>query len=89
MVQQGISSDVFQRVHRKRIGQTIRRFNSLEWIAGQFTRYRFHDFDLFQVIPLLEQITVDELNKRLAGAYGLGIDLPLALFVLYKSGIYT
>ncbi len=65
MIQQGISSEVFQRVHRKKIGQTVRQFNSLEWIANQFTRYRFHDFDLFQILPLLEQITVDELNQRL------------------------
>ena len=61
----GISSDVFKRIHRKKIGQMLRRFNSLEWIASQFTRYRFYGFDLFQLIPLLEQIDVNELNERL------------------------
>lgn len=63
---QGISHDVFERIRRKKIGSYLRHLNSPEWIANQFTQYRFRDSDLFQVGPILEKLTLGDINKRLS-----------------------
>lgn len=39
--------------------------NSPESIAHEFTRYQFRGGDLFEVLPLYESITLDEVNARL------------------------
>jgi predicted Zn-dependent peptidase len=39
--------------------------NSPEAIAGEFTRYRFRGGDLFALLPLYEQATLQEVNDRL------------------------
>jgi predicted Zn-dependent peptidase len=64
-VEQGISAEDFERIRKKRIGSSLRMFNYLEWIANQFTGYRFNGIDLFQMIPTLEQITLEQVNQRM------------------------
>jgi predicted Zn-dependent peptidase len=39
--------------------------NSPESIAHEFTRYQFRGGDLFEVLPLYESITLEEVNDRL------------------------
>jgi predicted Zn-dependent peptidase len=63
--QQGIPGDVVKRIQKKKTGNYLRSLNSPEWIANQFTRYQFNGANLFQVVPLLESLTVDEVNQRL------------------------
>ncbi|SFS60044.1 EF-P 5-aminopentanol modification-associated protein YfmH [Marininema halotolerans] len=65
IVEKGIPEDVVERIRKKKLGGYLRSFNSPEWMANQFTRYRFNDTDLFQVVPILEELSVEEVNNRL------------------------
>ncbi|WP_073152679.1 EF-P 5-aminopentanol modification-associated protein YfmH [Seinonella peptonophila] len=64
-VQRGLDQTTFDRLRKKRIGSTLRLLNSPEWIANQYTRYQFAGTDLFRMIPLLEELTVDQVNERM------------------------
>jgi predicted Zn-dependent peptidase len=64
-VAQGISMDEFERIRKKKIGYALRALNSPEFIANQFTQYEFLNSDLFQITPLLESTTLDEVNERM------------------------
>ncbi|MBA4542256.1 insulinase family protein [Thermoactinomyces daqus] len=63
--EQGISPETFERIRKKKIGANLRFLNSPEWIANQFTNYRFNDADLFKIIPVLESLSVDDINRRM------------------------
>lgn len=40
----------------------MRSLNSPEFIATQFTRYEFNDMNLFDVVPMLESLTKEDLE---------------------------
>lgn len=61
----GLDQATFERTKRKKIGGYLRMLNSPEAIAGEFTRYRFRGADLFKLVPVYEDITLDEANARL------------------------
>ncbi|GAB7388315.1 pitrilysin family protein [Bacillaceae bacterium] len=61
----GIGEEEFVRSKKKKLGSFLRSLNSLEFIANSFTRYRFNDSDLFQIVPVLERISLDDVNDRL------------------------
>lgn len=63
--QSGIAQDDFERAKRKKIGQFLRSLNSVEFIANQFTNYKFNGSDLFSVVPALESITREDVEERL------------------------
>ena len=65
VLDKGIPEEVVHRIRKKRLGQMLRALNSPEWIANQFTRYRFNQSDLFRVVPVLEKLTPEEVNRRL------------------------
>ncbi|MGN7479460.1 EF-P 5-aminopentanol modification-associated protein YfmH [Solibacillus silvestris] len=52
-----------ERIKRKKIGFFLRALNSIEFIANQFTRYKFNDMNLFDAVPMLETITVEDIFK--------------------------
>lgn len=54
------------RARRKKIGFFLRALNSPEYIANQFTRYAFNDMNLFDVVPVLEEIEVVDLQAAFA-----------------------
>ncbi|AQQ53701.1 EF-P 5-aminopentanol modification-associated protein YfmH [Planococcus lenghuensis] len=58
------------RVRRKKIGTFLRALNSPEYIANQFTRYKFNDMDLFEVVPVLEDMEVTDLQEAFASISG-------------------
>lgn len=62
----GISQDEFELNRKKRIGSFLRSLNSIEFIANSFTKYKFNQTDLFHIVPILEKITLDDVNQRLA-----------------------
>ncbi|OBZ18320.1 zinc protease [Bacillus sp. FJAT-27264] len=64
-VQSGFAEKDFERARKKKIGGYLRMLNSPENIAHEFTRYQFRGGDLFEVLPLYESITLDEVNERL------------------------
>jgi len=61
----GLNEQAFERTRRKKIGSYLRLLNSPEAIAGEYTRYRFRGADLFQLVPLYEAISLDEVNECL------------------------
>lgn len=61
----GIKQDDFERSKRKKIGHYLRSLNSVEYIANQFTSYKFNGTDLFAVLPILESITREDVEQRM------------------------
>jgi len=51
-----------KRITRKKIGYFLRALNSIEYIANQFTRYSFNDMNLFDVVPALENLSMEQVK---------------------------
>jgi predicted Zn-dependent peptidase len=51
-----------ERTKKKKIGAFLRAINSPEYIANQFTRYAFNEMNLFDVVPTIEKITLDDVK---------------------------
>ncbi|MEE3181523.1 MAG: pitrilysin family protein [Planctomycetota bacterium] len=60
-----LSQENFERKKRHFIGDFVRRFNSLEFIAHGFTAYHFRDFNLFSLIDLINGLQRDMLRDHL------------------------
>ncbi|TCP30269.1 putative Zn-dependent peptidase [Scopulibacillus darangshiensis] len=60
-----LDEEAVERARKKRIGSMLRALNSPEYIANQFTRYKFNSMDLFDLIPTLEELTIEGLNQTL------------------------
>ncbi len=58
------------RVKRRKIGFTLRALNSLEFIANQFTRYKFNDMNLFDIVPVIEQLTIADVERAMTSITG-------------------
>lgn len=72
---QGENASVFtaedvERIKRKKIGFFLRALNSIEFIANQFTRYKFNEMNLFDVVPVLETITVEDIAQAFQSIQG-------------------
>lgn len=50
-------------IRKRKIGMFMRSLNSIEFIANQFTRYRFNEMDLFDIVPTLEEMRVHHLQE--------------------------
>lgn len=50
---------------KKKIGAFLRSLNSPEYIANQFTRYAFNKMNLFDVVPKLESLSLDDMKRVL------------------------
>lgn len=64
----GLTEEALLRTKKKKIGGFLRAVNSPEFIANQFTRYAFNEMNLFDVVPTLEKMTIDEV-KRVANEF--------------------
>ncbi|WML56751.1 EF-P 5-aminopentanol modification-associated protein YfmH [Neobacillus sp. PS2-9] len=58
-----ITEEQLARAKKKKIGAFLRAVNSPEYIANQFTRYAFNDMNLFDVVPTLESITLQDVQS--------------------------
>ena len=58
-----VTAEDLDRQRKRKIGQFMRSLNSIEFIANQFTRYLFNDMNLFDVVPTLEKMTLDDLKQ--------------------------
>lgn len=61
----GLNMESFTRHKRKMRGEFLRSFNSLEFIANNYLAYRFRGIEFFEILDVLEEITPDEIEKRL------------------------
>lgn len=60
---ENLSEQALERMKKNKIGSFLRALNSPEFIANQFTRYAFNEMDLFRVVPILEEITFDDVKN--------------------------
>lgn len=60
---EGLKEEALARSKKKKIGTFLRAMNSPEFIANQFTRFAFNEMDLFEVLPTLEGITLDDVQQ--------------------------
>nr|WP_285864329.1 pitrilysin family protein [Lederbergia lenta] len=60
---QHLSEEAMERAKKKRIGSFLRSINSTEYIANQFTRYAFNEMNFFDIVPVLEKLTFDEMKE--------------------------
>lgn len=58
-----IGEEQLERVKKKKIGAFLRSLNSPDYIANQFTRYAFNDMNLFDVVPVMEELTVQDISN--------------------------
>ncbi|WP_027417900.1 EF-P 5-aminopentanol modification-associated protein YfmH [Aneurinibacillus terranovensis] len=65
MLERGIDSESFTLSKKKKIGEFLRALNSVEFIANSFTKYRFAETDLFRIVDILENVTLDDVNQRM------------------------
>ncbi|MFS0782232.1 EF-P 5-aminopentanol modification-associated protein YfmH [Bacillus sp. 1P06AnD] len=61
-----LTEDALARTKKKKIGSFLRSLNSPEYIANSFTGYAFHGSSLFEIVPILESITLDDLKGAAA-----------------------
>jgi predicted Zn-dependent peptidase len=61
----GVDAADFERSRKKKIGGFMRSLNSPEAIANEFTKYRFKQIDLFDILPAYEKMTIEDVNERL------------------------
>lgn len=60
----GLSASDYERYRKKRIGNYLRMLNSPEAIANEFTKYCFKDSDLFEILPVYESMTFQQIEAR-------------------------
>ncbi|MBY0118949.1 pitrilysin family protein [Paenibacillus sp. FSL L8-0435] len=65
IVEKGFESTDFERARKKKIGGYLRMLNSPENIAHEFTRQQFRGGEFFNMLPLYESITLEDVNLRL------------------------
>ncbi|MBD3109375.1 insulinase family protein [Bacillus sp. AGMB 02131] len=58
-----ITEETLMRTKKKKIGGFLRSLNSPEYIANSFTRYAFYKTSLFEIVPVLESITLEDIQK--------------------------
>lgn len=58
-----LTADSLERTKKKKIGAFLRAVNSPEYIANQFTRYAFNEMDLFDVVSVLESLTLEDIKR--------------------------
>lgn len=63
---QGISAQQFEHHRRKSMGEFLKSFNSLEFIANNFSAYHFKNINFFDYLDVLQNLTLDDANQRLA-----------------------
>lgn len=63
--EEGLCASDVERVRRAMTGQYIRQFNNLNAVAHQYIAQVFNDISLFDFPSVMEEITLDGLNKRL------------------------
>ncbi|MCE7794542.1 insulinase family protein [Salipaludibacillus sp. CUR1] len=78
---QELDQKAVDRIRKKKIGYFLKAMNSPEFIANQFTRYLFNDMDLFEVIPVLESLTAEELTETMENHFAVDSQLSQCLII--------
>ncbi|KPH71720.1 MULTISPECIES: EF-P 5-aminopentanol modification-associated protein YfmH [Bacillaceae] len=60
-----LSEKDFNRMKKKKIGRLLRSMNSLEFMANKYTHYHISKVDLFDIIPTIQALQLEEANQFL------------------------
>lgn len=63
--EKGLDQASLDLVRKKRIGGFLGALNSPEFIANKFTQYVMRDASLFDILPALNEVTLEEVNQFL------------------------
>jgi predicted Zn-dependent peptidase len=63
--EKGIKKEDFERAKRKLIGQVLSDLDSPRGICRQFALYNLRGADFFETVPVLESLTLEQVNQRL------------------------
>ncbi|MPQ25785.1 EF-P 5-aminopentanol modification-associated protein YfmH [Bacillus paralicheniformis] len=58
-----ITAEKLELARKKKIGNFLKSMNSPEYIANQFTRYTFLETSLFDIVTVLESITLEDVHR--------------------------
>lgn len=62
---EGLCKNEFERIKKKKIGNFLKYFDSISFIANNFITYKFKDINLLDYVDVLKSVTFDEVNERL------------------------
>jgi predicted Zn-dependent peptidase len=65
VMETGIAEEDFIRSRKKKMGGFLRMLNSPEAIANEFTKYQFKGSDLFAMLQVYQEMTLDQINASL------------------------
>ncbi|MCS1350382.1 EF-P 5-aminopentanol modification-associated protein YfmH [Mechercharimyces sp. CAU 1602] len=65
LLNEGIHLAEWELLRKEKMGEILTSFNSLEWIAKQFTRYYLNRADLFRLSTILSHLTLHDVQQSL------------------------
>jgi predicted Zn-dependent peptidase len=65
VMESGVTEEDFTRSRKKKMGGFLRMLNSPEAIANEFTKYQFRGSDLFAMLQVYQEMTLDHINEHL------------------------
>lgn len=65
-IENGFVPEELERVRKQTLGEIVSSLNSPEYIANQYTKFYFEGVELFELVNILESITVESVQETLA-----------------------
>lgn len=62
---EGLDKTIFERIKKASIGNFIKYFDSITFIANNFIFYKFKDINLLDYVNVIKEVTFEEVEKRL------------------------
>ncbi len=62
---EGLDEKEFERTKKKKIGNFLKYFDSVNFIANNFITYKFKDINLLDYLDVLKDVTFEEISERL------------------------
>jgi predicted Zn-dependent peptidase len=69
IVKNGLNAEDFERCRKKAIGRFMSVLDSPGYLARNYVAYDIKDADMFKTIDLLQSLTIDEANQRMAAHF--------------------
>ena len=62
---EGLDKEAFERTKKKHIGNFIKYFDSVTFIANNFITYKFKGINLLDYVEVMKKVTFEEVTERL------------------------
>ena len=66
---EGFTKEEFERTKKKKIGNFLKYFDSVNFIANNFISYKFKDINLLDYLDVVKNISFEEVKERLENHY--------------------